>query len=223
MLNVEPTEGLKRSREEFAAGNKRLTEKSGVAMVNLIGLPGAGKTTVLEKILPLLKNKLSFAVIEGDSAGNHDDSRFTALAAEVIRINDPGNFDFDIARVNEALQRLPLDNLDIVIVENIGNPDCPGELDLGDDLKIFVTSVTDGMDVPARYSGALKEASVALVNKIDLLPHGEFSLGAVIEKLVAANESLKIFPISALKGDGMEEFSLSLGRMVWKRRRNLAA
>ncbi|MEN6438687.1 MAG: hydrogenase nickel incorporation protein HypB [Syntrophobacter sp.] len=211
------------TREEYAAGNKRLMEENGVAMVNLIGQPGAGKTTVLEKILPLLKNKLSFAVIEGDRAGLHSDSRLAASGAEVIRIHTRGSFDLDIVQVNEALRKLPLENLDVVVVENIGNPDCPEELDLGDDLKIFVTSVTDGMDVPARYSRDFKQASVALVNKIDLLPYREFSLGAFIEELVSINESLKIFPISALTGEGMEELSISLGRMVWKRRRNLAA
>lgn len=223
MNTAESAHGISATREEYAAKNRRLMEKNGAAMVNMIGEVGAGKTTVLEKILPLLTDRLNIAVIAGDLAAPQAYSSLAGSGIEVVRLGTSGNFDLDIAALNEALRCLPLDNIDIVVVVNFGNPHSAAEVDLGDDLKIFVTSVTEGMDVPARHSQIAKKASVAVINKIDLLPRQEFSLGAYIEELVSVNETLKIFPISALGGEGVEELSIALGRMVWKKRRNLAA
>lgn len=223
MAKAELARELIRTNEEIAAENKRLMEENGVVLVNLIGETGTGKTTILEKILPLLKTKLNISVIEGDIDTAHTDRRIAALGIEAVRIDTHGAPCLNAAMVNEALRQLPLGNVDLIIVENVGDLSCPAEVDLGGDLKITVSGVTDGMDMPAKHSLAFQRASVALISKIDLLPHGEFNLLAYIEQLVAINAGLKIFPLSALAGEGIEELSNFIGRMVWKKRRSLAA
>ena len=223
MAETKKAQELIRTNEEIAADNKRLMEENGVIMVNLIGESGTGKTTILEKVLPLLKAKLNISVIEGDIDAPDAGKRIAVLGVDAVRVDTRGALCLDAAMVNEALRQLPLGNVDLVVVENVGNLNCSAEVDLGGDLKIIVSGVTEGMDLPSRHSMAFQNASVALISKIDLLPHGEFNLLAYIEQLVAINAGLKIFPLSALVGEGIEELSNFIGRMVWKKRRNLAA
>jgi hydrogenase nickel incorporation protein HypB len=223
MAETELARELIRTNEEIAAENKRLMEENGVILVNLIGETGTGKTTILEKIVPLLKTRLNISVIEGNIATDHTEKRIIAPGVEAIRIDTRGALCLDAAMVNEALRRLPLANVDLIIVDNDSNLSCPAEVDLGGDLKIVVSGVTEGMDMPAKHPVAFRKATVALISKIDLLPYGEFNLLAYIEQLVALNSGLKIFPLSALAGEGIEELSNFIGRMIWKKRRNLAA
>jgi len=215
-LADEPT----RTKDEAAAENRGLLEEHGVVLLNLIGEPGAGKTAILEKILPFLKSRLSVAVIGADMHAGQIEN-IAALGVDAVPIDSSGSPGLDASMVNKALRQLPLGNLDLVVVDNVGSLVFPAEVDLGGDLKIVVTSVIESMDTPERYPNVFKHAAVVLISKIDLLPYEEYSLGLYIEQLVAANESLKIFPVSALKGEGIEEFSVALGRMVWKRRRHL--
>ncbi|MDN5345522.1 MAG: hydrogenase nickel incorporation protein HypB [Clostridia bacterium] len=221
MVKVVLAQKLLQANEEVAAENRRLLEEKGVVMVNLISGPGAGKTTLLERTLPLLKDKLGVAVIEGDIYTTRDAERIAGTGVEAVQINTRGACHLDAAMVNEALRQLPLNDLDIIFVENVGNLVCPAEFDLGDDYKIVVASVPEGMDKPAKYPLAFQKAFAALITKIDLLPYSDFNLGAYIEQLLTINPNLKIFPLSALKGEGVEEWSQFIGRVAWKRRRNL--
>lgn len=223
MAMAEQTRRLSRTDQEIMEENRCLVEENGVVLLNVIGEPGAGKTTLLEKLLPLLTNKLSVALIAGNVHDAGDASMLAAPGIEVARIDTRGTGSPGLVEVNEVLRRLPLDNLDVVILEDVGNMAQPAALDLGNDLTVVVASVDDGMDLPARYPQAFEKADVVVFNKTDLLASREFSLGAYVEQLVALNDTLKIFPVSALNGEGMVELSSSLGRMVWKKRRNLAA
>lgn len=220
MSQSELAKKLLPANEDIAAENRRLLEENGVVMVNLIGDAGSGKTTILRKILPLLKTRLNVAVIEGGTS--EDTERVETEGVETVRIGSRGVCHLDAAMIREALRQLPLENIDIVFVENNGHLACAAESHLGNDMKIVVVSVTDGMDKPATCPAAFQNASAVLVTRIDLLPHGDFSLGAYIEQLVAINDVLKIFPLAALKEEGIAEFSSFLGRMVWKKRRNLS-
>lgn len=223
MAMAEQTRRLPRTDQEIMEENRCLLEENGVVLLNVIGEPGAGKTTLLEKLLPLLTNKLSVALIVGDV---HDAGEASVLAApgiEVARVDARGTGSPALVEVNKVLRSLPLGNLDLVILKDVGSMARLAVLDLEDGLTMVVASVDDGMDLPARYPQAFEKAAVVVFNKTDLLASREFSLGAYVEQLVALNDTLKIFPVSALNGEGMVELSSSLGRMVWKKRRNLAA
>jgi hydrogenase nickel incorporation protein HypB len=221
MVKVVLAHKLMQANEEVALGNRRILEEKGVVMVNLISGPGAGKTTLLEKTIPLLSDKFGVAVIEGDIYTTHDAERIAKTGVEVVQINTYGACHLDAAMIAEALKQLPLDELDIILVENVGNLVCPAEFDLGDDYKIVVSSVPEGMDKPAKYPLAFQKAFAAVITKIDLLPYTDFNLGIYIEQLFKINSNLKIFPVSALKEEGLEEWSQLIGRMAWKKRRNL--
>ena len=223
MGRQESVRDRRRSYEELLDENRSLTEMFGVVMVHLVGRPGTGKTTILEKILPHLTDRLGAAVIESGFDTAPGETKQSPPGPEVIRYNTGGTGSPDTAAVNAALRRLPLADIDLVIVEDTGGPDCTEDCDVGGDLKIVVAGVTDGMELTPPERQAYKKASVALINKIDLLPYEDFRLAAFIEQLIAINGTLKIFPISALNGEGIEELSISLGRMVWKKRRNIAA
>lgn len=223
MVTAKAVKDYSQTGKEIAAENGLILEESGVVLVNLIGEPGVGKTTIVEKILPLLSGKLSIAVIEGDADRIRGDARLEDSGDKSVVIESGRTLNPDAYMINKALRQLPLENLDLVLVETVLDPACPEEPELGANLNIVVSSVSGTTNYPDRYPKILENASVVLINKTDLLPHGQFSLGAFIEQLVSINETLKIFPISALKGEGLEELSISLGRMVWKKRRNLAA
>ncbi|MEM5786820.1 MAG: hydrogenase nickel incorporation protein HypB [Syntrophobacteraceae bacterium] len=207
---------------DFASENRVLLEENGVVMVNLIGEPGAGKTTILEKALPLLKTRLSMAVLlEEHSGSSFDRERVRATGVEMVQVHGGEASCLNARMINEVLRQLPLYDLDFVIVESGGDPGRAAELDLGDDLKFVVTSVTEEVDKPTHDPRAFRTATAAIINKIDSLPVREFSLGAYIDQLIAINPGLKIFPLSAQNGEGIEELSSFIGRMVWKKRRNV--
>lgn len=221
MVKVIVADELVKANEETAAGNRRLLEEKGVVMVNLIGGPGAGKTTLLEKTLPLLSDKFCVAVIEGDSYTTCDADRIAKTGVEAVQINTRGACHLDAKMIEEALKQLPLDELDLIIIENVGNLVCPAQFDLGDDYKFVLSSVTEGVDKPAKYPLAFRQAFGVVITKTDLFPYTDFNLGSYIEELFEINNKLKIFPVSSLKDEGTEEWSQLVGRMIWRKRRGL--
>ena len=219
MVKVVLAQKILHANEEVALKNKLLLKEKGIVMVNLISSPGAGKTTLLEKTLPLLKDKFGVGVIEGDIYTTQDAERIAQKGVEVVQINTEGACHLDAAMIREALDQLPIDKLDIIFVENVGNLVCPAEFDLGDDLKIVVSSVAEGMDKPAKYPLAFQKACANVITKIDLMPYTDFDLGAYIESVLKINPNLKVFPLSAVKDYGVEEWGQFIGRMLWNRRR----
>lgn len=219
MVKVVLAQKILQANDEVAINNKKLLKEKGVIMVNLISSPGAGKTTLLEKALPLLTDKFGVGVIEGDIYTTHDADRIAQKDVEVVQINTEGACHLDASMIREALQQLPLDHLDLVIVENVGNLVCPAEFDLGEDMKIVVSSVSEGMDKPEKYPLAFQKAGVNVITKMDLIPYTDFKLESFIEKVFKINPMLKIFPVSAVKNEGIEEWSQFIGRMLWKKRR----
>lgn len=221
MVKVVLADKIIKVNEDIAVRNRELLEQKGVVMVNLISGPGAGKTTLLEKTIPLLTDKFNVAVIEGDIYTTQDADRIAKTGVEVVQINTQGACHLDAAMIDEAFKQLPLDELDLIFVENVGNLVCPAEFDLGDDFKVVVSSVTEGMDKPAKYPLAFREAAAAVITKTDLLPYVEFNLGSYVEKLFKINSNIMIFPVAAVKDEGIEEWSQLIGRLVWKKRRQL--
>lgn len=167
MVKVVLAEKLMKANEDVAACNRHILKEKGVIMVNLISGPGAGKTTLLEKSLPLLTDKFCIGVIEGDIYTTRDAERIAKTGVEVVQINTHGACHLDAQMISEALKQLPLNELDLIFVENVGNLVCPAEFDLGEDYKIAVSSVAEGMDKPAKYPLVFREAFAAVITKTD--------------------------------------------------------
>ena len=175
-----------------------------IFVLNLMGSPGSGKTTLMEATLRALSKELRMAVIEGDLFTSKDADRIGACGAPVVQINTAGGCHLDAPMVGKALKSLDLDNLDLIVIENVGNLVCPAEFALGEDAKAVVLSVTEGDDKPMKYPLMFKESAVALINKTDLLPFTNFDLAQATEDIRTIHPDAEVLPVSATKGDGVE-------------------
>ncbi len=165
-------------------------------VVNMTGSPGAGKTSVLEKMIPLLKTDLSVAVIEGDVQTSRDAERIAALGIPAIQINTMGGCHLDakmIAGCIDDLEVMP----DILFIENIGNLVCPAEYDLGEDFKLTVLSIPEGEDKPLKYPGMFRNSRGVVINKVDLLPYLPYDVEKVVDEIRGIQPEIQIFKVSA--------------------------
>ena len=175
-----------------------------IFVLNLMGSPGSGKTTLLEATLHALADGMRIAVIEGDLFTSKDADRIGACGAQVVQINTAGGCHLDAAMVENALKSLELENLDLIVIENVGNLVCPAEFALGEDAKAVVLSVAEGDDKPMKYPLMFKESAVALLNKTDLLPFTNFDLAQATEDIWTIHPGAEVLAVSAVKGDGMD-------------------
>jgi hydrogenase nickel incorporation protein HypB len=190
--------------DRLAAANRELFSRLGVFALNLVSSPGAGKTSLLERTLTDLADKLRLAVIEGDLQTDRDGARIAATGASVVQINTGAGCHLDAHMVGHAAEQLELAGIDILFVENVGNLVCPAAFDLGEHHKVVVLSVTEGEDKPLKYPGIFRAADVMLLNKVDLLPHLEFPVVQCLEMARRVNPDITIFQVSARTGQGMD-------------------
>ena len=184
-----------------------LTEKKKLCL-NMISSPGSGKTTILTRTINELKDRVRIGVIEGDIQTDIDAERIRATEAPVIQINTEGACHLSAPQISEALKNLPIDELDLIFIENVGNLVCPSAFALGENGKIAVLSVAEGDDKPAKYPAIFAKSKALLLNKIDLLESGhvDFDLERAKADARRLNKSLEIFPISARTGQGMADW-----------------
>ncbi|MBN2536281.1 MAG: hydrogenase nickel incorporation protein HypB [Spirochaetales bacterium] len=180
-----------------------ILKESKVTMINLIGSPGCGKTSLLEKMTTLFPGKRDFAVLEGDVETTHDAERLNALGVPVSQLLTSGACHLEAKMVYHALIDLPLPSLKLVIVENVGNLVCPAEFDIGEHAKVAVLSVTEGEDKPVKYPLLFREAKAVVLTKIDLIPHLSFNKDACLNYIKQVNGTVPVFEISSLSGDGV--------------------
>ena len=176
--------------------------KKGVYVLNLMGSPGAGKTSVLEKTMEHLAGKTRMAVIEGDLFTSRDAERIEKHGVPVIQINTAGGCHLDAPMVQKVAQKLALDAVDLIIVDNVGNLVCPAEFAVGEDDKAVVLSITEGDDKPMKYPLIFKESAIALLNKVDILPYCDFDMAAAKEDILTLHPGMKVMEISCTKGQG---------------------
>lgn len=211
---VSVQEGVLDANARTAAANKADFDRAGVTVVNLMSSPGAGKTTLLERALPALDG-INVGVLEGDVQSALDAERMSALNLPVALVNtDPGfggECHLDANMVRSALGRLPLADIDLLIIENVGNLVCPAEFQVGEDRRAMVFSVTEGEDKPLKYPLMFRTCELIVVNKIDLLPHLEFDLGLFLRNLDAVHPGVEHMLVSARTGDGVKTFRKWLG------------
>ncbi len=218
-MEVEVLEGIFDANEIIAAENRRLLDEHGVFMMNIMSSPGAGKTSVILAILEGISKEYSCAVIEGDIAGKVDSERIAETGVPAIQINTGGSCHLEAKQVNTALKRLKVDDLDVVIVENVGNLVCPAEFKLGEDLKVMILSVAEGHDKPHKYPLMFSESDILLVNKIDMIPLTDFDMAKLKETVTRMNPRVKIFEISCRTKEGVGEWIAFLKNVIAEKRK----
>ena len=189
--------------DAIASSLQQIFKEKHIFVFNLMGSPGAGKTSLLEATLQDLAKDYNVAVIEGDLFTSKDAERIHALGVPVIQINTVGGCHLDANMIQDAISDLDLDALDMIIIENVGNLVCPAEFDIGEAVKVTVLSVTEGEDKPLKYPLIFKESKAILLNKIDLLPYVPFDKEKAIKDIRNLNPQGQVFEISCTVKDGL--------------------
>lgn len=202
--------------QKWATKTRELLKNKNISMYNFIGSPGAGKTSLLEKLSDLLKDTINFAVLEGDIATTKDAERLDNKNIPVSQLLTNGSCHLEAKLIHYALLDFPIDTLDMVIIENVGNLVCPAEFDVGEDLKIAVLSVTEGEEKPLKYPLLFTEAKAIVVTKTDLLPHIPFDMNLCIDNIKKINPNIPIFPVSVVHNTGMSEWVYWLKELTKK-------
>jgi hydrogenase nickel incorporation protein HypB len=210
----------------IATANRVDFDRYGVSVINFMSAPGAGKTTLLEQISHGLDG-VRLGVLEGDVQGSLDADRLASLHMPVTQINtDPsfgGECHLDANMVRSAIPSLPLDEIDMLVVENVGNLVCPAEFKIGEDARVMVCSVTEGEDKPLKYPLMFRASELVIVNKIDLLPHLDFDLEKLLHNIDQVHPDVEVILLSARTGEGVDAWREWLARMATRERHGVAA
>lgn len=204
ILTVE--EHILSSNEEQAKKNNDRLNEHGILAINMMSSPGAGKTSLILRTISGLKTKFRIAVIEGDIASTLDADKVNQHGIPVIQINTASSCHLDAHIVGKALDNLPLNDLDLLIVENVGNLVCPAEFSLGEHKKVILLSTPEGHDKPYKYPLMFTKADAVLINKVDLLPHIDFDMSAFLQGVSALNSDADLIHISCKTGDGLDKW-----------------
>jgi len=194
------------ANERIARENRRLFDRKGLLVMNLMSSPGAGKTSLLEQTIEALGGDLRLGVIEGDIQSSKDAERIARRGVQVVQINTGGACHLDGNMIRDALDALDLDRMDLLVVENVGNLVCPAEFHVGEDFKAMILSVTEGEDKPAKYPLMFRESKVLVINKIDLLPYLDCSVEQIREEALKVNPELVLFEVSCKTGEGLDRW-----------------
>jgi hydrogenase nickel incorporation protein HypB len=191
----------------IAAANRVDFDRAGVKVINFMSAPGAGKTALLERVVSDLDG-VRVGVLEGDVQGSMDADRLAGLHVPVVQLNtDPsfgGECHLDANMVRSAVPSLPLSEIDLLIIENVGNLVCPAEFRVGEDERVMVCSITEGEDKPLKYPLMFRTCELVLVNKVDLLPHLDFDLDRLLYNIDQVHPDVDRILVSARTGDGVD-------------------
>ena len=193
--------------EALAEGNRLRLAESSVFALDVLASPGAGKTSTILATIGLLRDRLRIAVIEGDIASKVDAEKVKAHGIPAVQINTGGACHLEADMISRALGALPLDDLDLVIIENVGNLVCPTEFDLGQGSRIVILSVPEGDDKPLKYPGIFAQADAVLLNKVDTMVMFDFDEDAFVQSVRQLNGRAPIFRMSAKTGEGVAEWA----------------
>ncbi len=204
-LNV--NEDILGANDMLAENLRGRFEASKVFVMNLMSSPGAGKTSLILKIIEALSGKHKIGVIEGDIASDVDARKIQKTNVDVVQINTRGACHLDANMILSATESLGLDGKQLLIIENVGNLVCPAEFKLGENIKVMILSIPEGHDKPLKYPLMFTESNALILNKIDLLPHTDFDMEELRRTVLAMNPAIRIFPLSAKTGEGISDFT----------------
>lgn len=205
-MEIKVLKDILNANNQIAEQNRQLLASKRIMAINLMSSPGSGKTTLILRTVEALQDKARIAVIEGDVSSSIDAETLSQAGIATIQINTGGACHLDASMVNSALANLPLDDIDILFIENVGNLICPGGFDLGEYLKVVILSTPEGDDKPHKYPLLFTQASALVVNKTDLLAHVGFDLETFTRAFKGLNQQAALFPVSGLTGDGIAEW-----------------
>ncbi len=190
----------------YATQNRDWLSERGIFALNLVSSPGSGKTTLLVKTIEALQGRLAIAVIEGDQQTSHDAERIRATGAPALQINTGKGCHLDAHMVGHALEKLPISDNTVLMIENVGNLVCPAAFDLGEAGKVVILSVTEGEDKPLKYPDMFRAARLMLLNKCDLLPYLQFDAEQAIAYARRVNPQIEVLRVSATSGEGLADW-----------------
>lgn len=205
-MEIKVLKDILNANNQIAEQNRQLLASKQIMAINLMSSPGSGKTTLILRTAEKLEGKARIAVIEGDVSSSIDAEKLGQAGITAIQINTGGACHLDASMVNSALLNLPLNGIDVLFVENVGNLICPGGFDLGEYLRVVILSTPEGDDKPHKYPLLFTQAKALLVNKIDLLPHTGFDLQAFTQAFKGLNQEAALFTVSGLTGEGLDEW-----------------
>jgi hydrogenase nickel incorporation protein HypB len=197
-------ENILSANDRIAQRNRELLDQLGVYAINIMASPGAGKTSFILKMLEALNGRLKFGVVEGDLATSIDAEKAMAAGLPAVQINTGGECHLDAVMLADALPALPLRDLNLVVVENVGNLVCPANFQIGTHLNVLIASIPEGDDKPYKYPSMYRGMQVLIINKIDLLPYVPFDMDYFKKGVEVLNPGVAIFPVSCKTGENMD-------------------
>jgi len=202
--------------DEIAARNRNALKERGIYSINIVSAPGAGKTSLIERMAGELKNMgLRFAVVEGDLEGDFDSKRIERHGVPALQITTGRACHLDAHQISHALPWVfGQDSIELLVIENVGNMVCPAEYDLGEDIMVTVMSTTEGDDKPLKYPAIFSASEALVINKTDLAPHTDFDMNRARENALKVNPYLKIFETSCRTGSGVGAWATYLAGLV---------
>lgn len=195
------------ANERLAEENRGLFDETHTYVLNLMSAPGAGKTTLLEKTIASMKGDPRIGVIEGDIQGTHDAEKIGGLGVPVVQINTGGACHLDANMISEAVGGLKLEEIDLLIIENVGNLVCPAEFNVGEHMKVMLLSLSEGHDKPLKYPLMFQESSALVINKMDLKPYVEADEEKIRKDALSLNPKIRIFEMSCKTGEGIDAWA----------------
>jgi len=205
-MEIKVVKDILNANEQIARVNRQLFDGNHVFAVNLMSSPGAGKTSLILQTINRLKGKTRLGVIEGDVSSSLDAEAIGKESVPVVQINTGGECHLDANMTSTALGNVPLKDIDLLLIENVGNLICPAEFALGEHRKVLISSIPEGDDKPFKYPLMFHQADAVLINKIDLLPYIKFDTDAFSQAIRGINQTVEIFSISCTTGEGIEQW-----------------
>ena len=206
MVELSVDRNVLEANDRLAEKNAEMFKKHGVFAINLMSSPGAGKTSLLEQTIERLKDRVSIGVIEGDIQSARDAERVAKKGVQAVQIETDGACHLDGEMIGQAAEAFDLDELDLMVVENVGNLVCPAEFNLGEDVKVMILSVAEGDDKPMKYPLMFQLSKVLLINKIDLLPYIDCDIEKIRSEALQLHPDITIFDVSCRTGEGLDQW-----------------
>jgi hydrogenase nickel incorporation protein HypB len=204
--NILIVEKILSANDRIAAENRAIFDAAGIKTFNLMASPGAGKTSLIEQTIKRLQPSLKLAIIDGDIATNLDADRAEAAGAIAVQINTGGECHLDAVMINSALKQMNLKDIDVIIVENVGNLVCPASFKLGTHKSVLIASIPEGDDKPYKYPGMYRGVDALVINKIDLLPYVSFDMEFFRKGVEILNPGVVSFPLSCKTEEGLDSW-----------------